>query len=42
VAFVLRAAGKDLLRLHLDRNATTYWIVRETPGPAPETMPNQF
>jgi Saxitoxin biosynthesis operon protein SxtJ len=39
---VLRLMKKDLLRLRLDPNATTYWIERRPPGPAPDTMRNQF
>jgi len=37
-----RAFGKDLLRLRHDRGAKSYWIERTPPGPAPETMRNQF
>lgn len=39
---ILRALGKDLLRLRRDPNASSYWIVRKPPGPAPETMADQF
>ncbi len=39
---IMRARGKDLLRLKLDPTAETYWIVRHPPGPAPETMKEQF
>lgn len=42
IGLLMRALGKDLLRLKFDRNATTYWIEREPPGPAPDTMRNQF
>ncbi|MBM3488124.1 MAG: hypothetical protein FJX67_16070 [Alphaproteobacteria bacterium] len=42
IGLVMRALGKDPLRLRRDRAATTYWIAREPPGPAPETMKNQF
>ena len=38
----LRAFGKDLLRLRLDRALNTYWIERKPPGPSPDTMKNQF
>ncbi len=41
-ALVIRLAGKDPLRLRFDRSATSYWIDREPPGPAPETMKQQF
>lgn len=39
---VMRAMGKDLLRLKLQPKAESYWIVRTPPGPAPETMKDQF
>ena len=38
---VMRLRGRDLLRLKRDPAAETYWIKR-TPGPAPETMKDQF
>lgn len=40
--WVLRRMGKDFLRLKRDPEASTYWIARQPPGPAPETMTNQF
>ena len=42
VALVLRLMGKDLLRLKAQPGAKTFWIPRDPPGPAPETMRNQF
>lgn len=39
---VMRAAGKDPLRLRREPQASSYWIVRQPPGPAPETMKDQF
>jgi hypothetical protein len=42
MALLLRALRKDLLRLRRDPAAKSYWIVREPPGPAPESMKNQF
>lgn len=39
---VMRAMGKDLLRLKRKSDAGSYWIVRRPPGPAPETMKDQF
>ena len=39
---VTRALGKDLLRLKRQPGAESYWIVRAPPGPAPETMKDQF
>ena len=41
-AIVFRLFGKDPLRLSHDAEARTYWIERRPPGPAPETMTNQF
>lgn len=38
----MRLMGKDLLRLKFDKNATSYWIKRDPPGPPPESMQNQF
>lgn len=42
VAFIARLLGKDPLRLTLNAQATTYWIERVPPGPAPGSMANQF
>ena len=42
IGLLMRALGKDLLRLKRDRQAASYWIERRPPGPAPETMRNQF
>ena len=39
---IMRAAGKDPLRLRRDPNAESYWIHRKPPGPEPESMTNQF
>ena len=39
---VLRALGKDPLRQRLEPGAKSYWIERRPPGPAPDTMRNQF
>jgi len=41
-ALVLRMAGKDLLHLRRDPAARSYWIERNPPGPAPESMADQF
>ena len=38
----LRAAGRDSLRLRFEPAATSYWIERQQPGPAPNTMNRQF
>ena len=42
LGLVMRALGKDPLRLRRDRTADSYWLVRDPPGPAPDTMRNQF
>ncbi len=39
---VMRARGRDLLRLKRDPAAPSYWIRRTPPGPAPESMKDQF
>lgn len=39
---VMRALGKDSLRLKLEPDRDSYWLAREPPGPAPETMKDQF
>jgi hypothetical protein len=42
IGLIMRACGHDPLRLRRDPAASTYWVKREPPGPAPETMINQF
>ena len=42
MGLVMRAFGKDLLRLRFDRAAASYWIDRTPPGPPPESMKDQF
>jgi predicted membrane metal-binding protein len=39
---VMRALGHDLLRLKREPKTASYWIRRQPPGPAPETMIDQF
>lgn len=41
-AIIARILGKDSLRIRLDRASDSYWITREPPGPAPDSMRNQF
>jgi hypothetical protein len=38
----MRMFGKDPLRLKLGPERDSYWIVRQPPGPAPESMKDQF
>jgi hypothetical protein len=42
LGLILRFLGKDPLRLRPDPDAKGYWIERTPPGPAPESMKNQF
>jgi predicted membrane metal-binding protein len=42
MGLIMRACGKNPLRLHFDRAAASYWIIREPPGPDPKTMNDQF
>jgi hypothetical protein len=39
---LMRALGKDLLRLKRQPDANSYWIERRPPGPPPESMKDQF
>ena len=39
---VMRALGKDPLRLKRDPDADSYWIHRDPPGPERESMRHQF
>ena len=41
-ALCMRLTGKDLLHLKHDPKAQSYWILREPPGPSPETIKNQY
>jgi hypothetical protein len=42
IGLLMRALGKDFLRLKLDPQAESYWIDRKPPGPPPQSMRNQF
>lgn len=39
---LLRAVGKDVLRLRRDPAAESYWVRRSPPGPPPDSMRNQY
>jgi hypothetical protein len=39
---IMRALGKDPLRLKRQPDANSYWIERRPPGPAPKSMKDQF
>jgi len=42
MGLLMRAFGKDPLRLRRDISVPSYWIHRNPPGPEPETMRHQF
>ena len=42
VGWLMRRAGKDLLRMKFDREAPSYWIKREPPGPDKTSLKRQF
>ena len=39
---IMRGLRKDLLRLRYDRQASSYWIHRDPPGPPADSMEQQF
>jgi Saxitoxin biosynthesis operon protein SxtJ len=39
---LMRLTGRDPLHLKFDPQADSYWVVRDPPGPAPDSMSNQF
>src|SRR5262249_10838160 len=42
IGLLMRLTGKDPLRLRFDPLARSYWVERRPPGPAPDTMRQQF
>jgi hypothetical protein len=42
LGWLMRLAGKDPMRLRFEPDAETYWVVRQPPGPRPDTLKNQF
>jgi len=42
VAFLFRLGRRDVLRMNRDPEASTYWIDRQPPGPAPHSMDRPF
>ncbi len=42
IGFLMRATGKDPLRLKREAGAQSYWIPRAPPGPPRDSMKNQF
>lgn len=41
-AIIFRWMGTDLLNLRRDSKAASYWLVRDPPGPTPESINDQF
>jgi hypothetical protein len=42
IGVVMRLLGSDLLRLRIDKGATSYWIERTPAGPEPTSLEDQF
>jgi hypothetical protein len=42
VGVLMRATGKDPMRLKRDSAVASYWIARTPPGPAPDSLKTQF
>lgn len=42
MGLVMRALGKDPLRLRADAGAASYWVQRTPPGPARDSFKRQF
>ena len=40
IGLIMRLSGKDILNLHIDKTASTYWITRESPER--DSLKNQF
>jgi len=41
LGLLLRAVGRDPLKLRRDSSVKSFWIDRTPPGPAPESLKNQ-
>lgn len=39
---IMRMMGRDPLSLKYDRDASTYWVKRDPPGPSRDSFKNQF
>jgi len=42
VGLLMRVFGKDPLHRRFERSAKSYWVVRQQPGPKPESLYRQF
>jgi hypothetical protein len=38
----MRRLGKGQIPVRFDKDAATYWIQRDPPGPAPKSLRDQF
>ncbi|MDJ0978678.1 MAG: SxtJ family membrane protein [Erythrobacter sp.] len=42
IGLIMKIFGRDALRMKRPAGSGSYWIERNPPGPAPETLKNQF
>ena len=42
MGLLMRALGKDFLRLRFEKDLPSYWIERKPPGTPPESLKDQF
>jgi len=42
VGFVMRLAGRDIMRRRFEPGSASYWIDRNPPGPAADSFKDQF
>jgi hypothetical protein len=42
VGFVMRLAGRDIMRRRFEPGSASYWIERNPPGPAADSFKDQF
>ncbi|WP_298369918.1 SxtJ family membrane protein [Azospirillum sp.] len=42
IGLLMRALGKRSLNLAFDPQAVSYWVIRQPPGPAPNSIRRQF
>jgi hypothetical protein len=42
ISLIMRLSGKDPLRLKMEPEAESYWLDRDPPGPAPDSLTKQF
>jgi len=42
IAIFLRLTGRDILSRRYEPKASSYWIVREPPGPNPDSLARQY